>query len=55
LNFVACCRADRFTRAEDRKRALLGGFQIHVTKPADPNELVLALATLVGRTEADRQ
>jgi PAS domain S-box-containing protein len=38
-----------FARAEDRKCALLGGFQMHVAKPADPAELVVALAALAGR------
>ncbi|HEY1066432.1 MAG TPA: response regulator, partial [Pirellulales bacterium] len=41
-----------FARAEDRRRALLAGFQMHVAKPVDPEELVAAVATLVGRTGA---
>jgi CheY-like chemotaxis protein len=39
-----------FARAEDRKRALLAGFQTHVTKPLDPSELVAVVASLAGRT-----
>lgn len=39
-----------FARAEDRKRALLAGYQSHVTKPVDIAELVIVLAGLVGRT-----
>jgi signal transduction histidine kinase/ActR/RegA family two-component response regulator len=37
-------------RAEDRKRALLAGFQAHITKPVDVGELVAVVATLTGRT-----
>lgn len=39
-----------FARSEDRKRALLAGFQMHVTKPVDPAELVTVVASLAGRT-----
>jgi PAS domain S-box-containing protein len=39
-----------FARAEDRKRALLAGFQTHVAKPVDPAELVAVVASLAGRT-----
>jgi len=39
-----------FARAEDRKRALLAGFQTHVAKPVDPSELVAVVASLVERT-----
>ncbi len=39
-----------FARAEDRKRALLAGFQAHLAKPFDVAELVLLVADLVDRT-----
>ena len=39
-----------FARSEDRKRALLAGFQTHVAKPVDPAELVAVVASLVERT-----
>jgi CheY-like chemotaxis protein len=39
-----------FARAEDRKRALLAGYQSHVAKPVDMAELVIVVAGLVGRT-----
>ena len=39
-----------FARAEDRKRALLAGFQTHLAKPVDPSELVAVVASLAGRT-----
>jgi CheY-like chemotaxis protein len=39
-----------FARPEDRQRALLAGFQSHITKPVDPGELAIVVATLAGRT-----
>ena len=39
-----------FARPEDRRRSLLAGFQIHVSKPVDPEELIAVVATTVGRT-----
>jgi PAS domain S-box-containing protein len=36
-------------RSEDRRRALLAGYQVHVAKPVDEEELVAAVAALVGR------
>ncbi|MEZ5284598.1 MAG: CHASE3 domain-containing protein [Vicinamibacterales bacterium] len=37
-------------RAEDRKRALLAGYQTHLAKPVDPTELIALVASLAGRT-----
>jgi signal transduction histidine kinase/ActR/RegA family two-component response regulator len=37
-------------RPQDRTRAMLAGFQAHLTKPIDPAELVAVVATLTGRT-----
>jgi CheY-like chemotaxis protein len=42
-----------FARSEDRRRALLAGFQAHIPKPVDPAELVAAIASLLGRTGGD--
>ena len=39
-----------FARSEDRRRAMLAGFQVHVSKPVDPDELTAVVASLVGRT-----
>ncbi|WZO99003.1 PAS domain S-box protein [Isosphaeraceae bacterium EP7] len=39
-----------FARAEDRKRALLAGFQRHIAKPVDPAQLTAVVAGLAGRT-----
>ena len=38
-----------FARAEDRKRSLQAGFQAHLAKPFDVAELVLMVASLVGK------
>jgi PAS domain S-box-containing protein len=38
-----------YGRSEDRIRILAGGFNLHLAKPADPTELVLAVASLVDR------
>jgi signal transduction histidine kinase len=39
-----------YAREEDRVRALLSGFQIHVVKPVNPKELMAVVASLMGRT-----
>jgi signal transduction histidine kinase len=36
-------------RAEDRKRAMLAGYDTHVAKPIDPTELAVVVAKLVDR------
>ena len=38
-----------FARADDRKRALLAGYQAHLAKPFDVAELALVAAELAGR------
>ncbi len=35
-----------FARLEDRKRAILSGFQMHMSKPVEPSELVAIVASL---------
>jgi signal transduction histidine kinase/ActR/RegA family two-component response regulator len=40
-----------FARSEDRTRALLAGYQIHLSKPIEPQELVATVGSLVGRTD----
>jgi PAS domain S-box-containing protein len=39
-----------YARAEDRMKALQSGFQMHLAKPVDPAELVIAVAVLAKRT-----
>jgi len=38
-----------FARPEDRRRALIAGYQSHVAKPVVPEDLVAVVATLAGR------
>ncbi|HEY6483367.1 MAG TPA: hybrid sensor histidine kinase/response regulator [Steroidobacteraceae bacterium] len=37
------------SRLEDRTRALLAGYQIHLAKPVDAGELIVTVASLAGR------
>ena len=39
-----------YARAEDRMKVLQGGFQMHLVKPVDPAELIVAVAVLAKRT-----
>lgn len=41
-----------FARAEDRRRALLAGFQTHLPKPVELTELLMMVANLTGRPPA---
>ncbi|HEY9862014.1 MAG TPA: CHASE domain-containing protein, partial [Candidatus Obscuribacterales bacterium] len=41
-----------YAREEDRTRALLCGFQLHVPKPVSPSELMAVVANLSGRTSS---
>jgi CheY-like chemotaxis protein len=36
-----------YARAEDRQRALLAGFQMHIAKPVEGTELVAGVASLL--------
>jgi len=38
-----------FAAPEDKRRALVAGFQAHIAKPLDPHELVATVAGLVGK------
>jgi PAS domain S-box-containing protein len=40
-----------YTRMEDRLRALAAGFQMHASKPIEPLDLIVAVASLTGRAE----
>lgn len=42
-----------FARTEDRQRAMLAGYQLHLSKPVESTELLAAIITLVGRTLQD--
>lgn len=40
-----------YAKAEDRVRALAGGYQVHLSKPVEPAEFVLVVANLAGRRQ----
>jgi len=40
-----------FAHKDDRMRVLRAGFQVHVSKPIDPYELIAIVAGLAGRTQ----
>jgi PAS domain S-box-containing protein len=42
-----------FTRAQDRMRALSAGYQNHVAKPVEPDELATVIASLTGRLQIE--
>jgi PAS domain S-box-containing protein len=39
-----------FARSEDRTRAMMAGYQVHLSKPVEPQELIATVASLIGRT-----
>jgi PAS domain S-box-containing protein len=39
-----------FARSEDRTRAMIAGYQVHLSKPIEPRELVATVGSLAGRT-----
>ena len=41
-----------YSRLEDRTRALMAGYQAHLAKPVDMDELAITLASVVGRLGA---
>jgi PAS domain S-box-containing protein len=41
-----------FARSEDRTRALLAGYQVHLSKPVSSAELIATVASVSGRTTA---
>ncbi len=44
-----------YARAEDRKRALLSGYQMHVAKPVEPTELIAVVSSLTSLMRSDRR
>jgi PAS domain S-box-containing protein len=47
--YIPAVALTAYGRAEDRMRALKAGFQMHVAKPVDPDELVIVITSLVTR------
>ncbi|XQQ07441.1 MAG: response regulator [Leptolyngbya sp. IPPAS B-1204] len=48
-NQIPAIALTAYARAEDQARALAAGFQMHVPKPVEPQELVAVVAKAVGR------
>jgi CheY-like chemotaxis protein len=44
-----------YGRVEDRMRALSAGFQMHVAKPVDPDELAVVITSLINRARSDEK
>ena len=40
-----------FARAEDQQRALENGFQLHLAKPVNPEELVTSITTVLQQSD----
>jgi CheY-like chemotaxis protein len=41
-----------FARSEDRTRSMIAGYQVHVSKPIEPHELVATVGSLASRAGA---
>ena len=50
-NSIPAIALTAFTRAQDRMRALTSGYQNHVSKPVEPDELATVIASLTGRLQ----
>ena len=50
MSSVPAAALTALARVADRRRALLAGYQTHLTKPVDPTELVATVANLAGRS-----
>jgi CheY-like chemotaxis protein len=51
---VPAAALSAFARSEDRRRAMMAGFQTHVAKPVEPAELIAVVASLSGRVGRTR-
>jgi CheY-like chemotaxis protein len=49
IRAVPAAALTAFARSEDRIKALRSGFELHLSKPVDPGELVASVATLARR------
>jgi CheY-like chemotaxis protein len=48
---ISAAALTAYARSEDRNRALRAGFQTHLVKPVDPDELVATVAALAHRED----
>jgi CheY-like chemotaxis protein len=49
-NRIPAIALTAYASVQDRLRALSAGFQMHVTKPLEPSELIAVVANLAGRS-----
>ena len=54
LSSIKAIALTAFTRAQDRVRALSSGYQNHVSKPVEPDELATVIASLTGRLQMQK-
>jgi PAS domain S-box-containing protein len=50
LSTIPAVAVTAYARADDRRRLLLAGFQMHMAKPVEPHELVAGISSLIGLT-----
>jgi PAS domain S-box-containing protein len=53
ISAIPAAALTAFARSEDRTRVLRSGFEMHLAKPIDPDELVAAVATLARRMHTE--
>jgi CheY-like chemotaxis protein len=49
INELPAAALTAYARSDDRISAVASGFQMHLAKPVNPTELVIAIGTLIGR------
>jgi CheY-like chemotaxis protein len=52
--FIPAVALTAYGRTEDRMRALMAGFQMHVAKPVEPDELAVIVASIMRRPDRRR-
>jgi CheY-like chemotaxis protein len=53
--FIPAVALTAYSRLEDQKRALAAGFDVHMSKPPLPTELIEVVARLTGRIAAQEK
>jgi CheY-like chemotaxis protein len=53
LRDIPAAALTAYARAEDRMKALQRGFHMHLAKPVDPAELIVAVASLARRATGE--
>jgi CheY-like chemotaxis protein len=47
-NVIPAIALTGYATVKDRERALSAGYQIHLAKPVEPDDLVAAILSLIG-------